>query len=191
VALIVLLRGVNVGGKTFRPTELVRELSELDMLSTGAAGTFVVRAGTTPTQIRKRILEFLPFDAEIMLLTQKQLEALLELNPAGEVPPGDGVRRFLSVSTHPLRPRGVPPIFLPGRNDWQVALMGVAENCAFGYRRPLGERMLYPNEAMEKLFGLPFTTRWWETMELVQSKISPSGVKPAASRGRESARRSS
>jgi uncharacterized protein (DUF1697 family) len=191
VALIVLLRGVNVGGRTLRPTELVRELSDLDIGSIGAAGTFVVRARTTPAELRRRILEFLPFDAEIMLLNPKQLTALLELNPAGEVPPGDGVRRFLSVSTQPLRGKGALHVYLPGRNAWQVVLTGVAENCAFGYRRTLGERMLYPNEAMEKLFGLPFTTRWWETMELVQSKISATALKPAVSRGRASPRRSS
>jgi uncharacterized protein (DUF1697 family) len=182
VALIVLLRGVNVGGKTFRPTELVRELSDLDMMSIGAAGTFVVRARTTPSQIRKRILESLPFDAEVMLLTQRQLAGLLALNPASEVPSGEGVRRFLSVSTHPLRAKEHPPVYLPGRSDWQVVLKGVTENCAFGYSRSWGERMLYPNEAMEKLFGLPFTTRWWETMELVHSRIFPAEVKSALSR---------
>ena len=44
MALVVLLRGVNVGGhRTFRPTVLVRRLESLDVVNVGAAGTFVVR----------------------------------------------------------------------------------------------------------------------------------------------------
>jgi hypothetical protein len=43
VALVVLLRGVNVGGhKTFRPSLLVEQLKHLDAVNIGAAGTFVV-----------------------------------------------------------------------------------------------------------------------------------------------------
>ena len=41
----VFLRGVNVGGhRTFRPSILAKELSKLDIVNVGAAGTFVVRA---------------------------------------------------------------------------------------------------------------------------------------------------
>lgn len=44
MALVVLLRGVNVGGhRTLRPTELAKELAGLDAVNIGAAGTFVIR----------------------------------------------------------------------------------------------------------------------------------------------------
>jgi uncharacterized protein (DUF1697 family) len=44
MALVVLLRGVNVGGhKTFRPKRLAERLRDLDVVNIGAAGTFVVR----------------------------------------------------------------------------------------------------------------------------------------------------
>lgn len=40
MALVVLLRGVNVGGhRTFRPTMLTEELKHLDAINIGAAGT--------------------------------------------------------------------------------------------------------------------------------------------------------
>ena len=43
MALVVFLKGVNVGGhKTFRPSVMAREL-QLDAVSIGAAGTFVIR----------------------------------------------------------------------------------------------------------------------------------------------------
>ena len=50
MALVVFLRGVNVGGhKTFRPAALARELAALDLVNVGAAGTFVVRAAIGQT----------------------------------------------------------------------------------------------------------------------------------------------
>ena len=53
VALVVLLRGVNVGGhKTFRPTTLTKQLKHLDAVNIGAAGTFVIRQRVTRMQLR-------------------------------------------------------------------------------------------------------------------------------------------
>jgi hypothetical protein len=44
MALIVFLRGINVGGhKTFRPSMLARELAAYDVVNVGAAGILVVR----------------------------------------------------------------------------------------------------------------------------------------------------
>ena len=43
MALVVLLRGVNVGGhKAFQPSALAKELADFDVVNVGAAGTFVV-----------------------------------------------------------------------------------------------------------------------------------------------------
>ena len=48
MALVVLLRGVNVGGhRTFRPAILAEQLKHLDAINIGAAGTFVVRQPVT------------------------------------------------------------------------------------------------------------------------------------------------
>lgn len=45
MASIVFLRAVNVGGhKSFRPSALAAQVAALDVVSIGAAGTFVVRA---------------------------------------------------------------------------------------------------------------------------------------------------
>jgi hypothetical protein len=42
VALVVFLRGVNVGGhRTFRPTTLTKQLTHLDALNIGAAANFI------------------------------------------------------------------------------------------------------------------------------------------------------
>ena len=44
MALVVLLRGINVGGhRAFRPKLLAGDLGRFDVVNIGAAGTFVVR----------------------------------------------------------------------------------------------------------------------------------------------------
>ncbi|MBY0496071.1 MAG: DUF1697 domain-containing protein [Cyanobacteria bacterium] len=41
MALVVFLRGVNVGGhRTFRPAALAKQLEHLGAINIGAAGTF-------------------------------------------------------------------------------------------------------------------------------------------------------
>jgi hypothetical protein len=68
MALVVFLRGVNVGGhRTFRPSILARELSGYDVLNVGAAGTFVVREPGSRAKFRSALLRKLPFEAEILL----------------------------------------------------------------------------------------------------------------------------
>jgi hypothetical protein len=68
MALVVFLRGVNVGGhRRFRPSILARELSGYDVLNVGAAGTFVVRKPGSRAKFRTALLRKLPFEAEIML----------------------------------------------------------------------------------------------------------------------------
>src|SRR6266849_10546746 len=67
VALVVFLRGVNVGGhKTFRPSVLARELSDFDVVNVGAAGTFVVRKPGSRAKFRAALLLKLPFEAEVV-----------------------------------------------------------------------------------------------------------------------------
>ena len=44
MALIVFLRGINVGGhRAFRPSVLAKELGIYDAVNVGAAGTLVIR----------------------------------------------------------------------------------------------------------------------------------------------------
>ncbi|MBA3914614.1 MAG: hypothetical protein H0X25_12370, partial [Acidobacteriales bacterium] len=68
MALVVFLRGVNVGGhRSFRPSVLARELSDYDVVNIGAAGTFVVRHPESRAQFRTALLGKLPFKTEVML----------------------------------------------------------------------------------------------------------------------------
>ena len=53
MALVVLLRGINVGGhRIFRPSTLAAHLKHLDAVNIGAAGTLVVRRPLSRTRLR-------------------------------------------------------------------------------------------------------------------------------------------
>ena len=82
MALVVLLRGVNVGGhKTFRPTILTEQLKHLDAVNIGAAGTFVIRQPVTRARLRAELARRLPFDAEIIICQGKEILGLMSQNP--------------------------------------------------------------------------------------------------------------
>src|SRR6202163_517575 len=109
MALIVFLRGVNVGGhRTFRPSIVARELSDYDVLNVGAAGTFVVRKPGSRAKFRTALLRKLPFEAEIVLCDGRDLMRLETENPFGAWPvccpcphhPVAGALR-VSVTAHP------------------------------------------------------------------------------------------
>src|SRR5947208_4141883 len=91
VALVVFLRGVNVGGhRTFRPSILAREMSGYDVVNVGAAGTFVVRKPGSRGKFRTALLRKLPFEAEVVLCEDRDLIRLETANPfRSERPPSD------------------------------------------------------------------------------------------------------
>ena len=77
MALVVFLRGVNVGGhRTFRPTTLAKQLEHLDALNIGAAGTFVIRQPITQAKLRAEFASRLPFDTEIVICQGREIVRL-------------------------------------------------------------------------------------------------------------------
>jgi uncharacterized protein (DUF1697 family) len=165
MASVVFLRGVNVGGhRTFRPGVLARELAAFDAVNVGAAGTFVVRTAVGPTTLRAELLRRLPFEAEVMICPARDVLKLAREEPFPDEPSGAGVGRFVSVLAK--RPRTLPPfpICRPAGDDWQVQVVGVSGRFALSLRRPMGPRVVYPNEVVEKNFGVPATTRNWDTV---------------------------
>ncbi len=162
---VVFLRGVNVGGhKAFRPSSVVRKLAALRVASVGAAGTFVVRTRASPTEVRARFLECLPFEARMMICGARELTDLVKSDPfsAPSLKTADG--QFLSVLE--TRPRRLPPLpyRAPEGRDWKVGVIAVRGRFVVSVMRRVGKTLLYPNEVVERYFGLPATTRSWATV---------------------------
>jgi hypothetical protein len=165
MALVVFLRGVNVGGhKAFQPSALARELADFDVVNVGAAGTFVIRRAVSQRVLRAELGCRLPFEAEAMICPGRELTALASADSWAAEPCGDGVDRFVSVLA--ARPRTLPvlPFSRPADENWQVKIVGVPGRYALSYRRRLDLRGIYPNEVVEMSLGVSATTRNWNTI---------------------------
>src|SRR5215469_14166030 len=98
MTLVAFLRGANVGGhRRFRPSVLAREMSSYDVISVGAAGTFVVRKPGSAAKFRSALLRKLPFVAEVMLCDGRGLIRLETQNPFAAEPAPPDVVRFVSI----------------------------------------------------------------------------------------------
>src|SRR5438067_2161923 len=98
MALVVLLKGVNVGGyRRFRPSELAKALERFDVVNVGATGTFVVRKPPSRGVLRAELARRLPFDAEVMICDGRDVLRLISSDPFARWPTGPAVVRFVSV----------------------------------------------------------------------------------------------
>ena len=74
------------------------------------------------------------------------------------------MRRFVTVMTKAPRPIPRLPVRKPAGDDWQVSVVAVSGSFALSLWRRLGRSIVYPNEVVEKAFGVPATTRSWDTL---------------------------
>jgi uncharacterized protein (DUF1697 family) len=164
VALVVFLRGVNVGGhRTFRPSILARQLSDYDVVNVGAAGTFVVRKPGSRARFRAALLRKLPFETEVMLCDGRDLMRLETENPFGTAPSRPDVVRFVSILSKAGRVRASIPIALPPRGKWLLRVVASQNRFVFGVYRRHMKTIGYLGQ-IDKLVGAPVTTRNWNTI---------------------------
>ena len=167
MALVVFLRGVNVGGhRTFRPSILARELSNYDVVNVGAAGTLVVRKPGSRAQFRAELLQRLPFEAEVVLCDGRDLIRLEMENPFGTEPSRPDIVRFVSILSKAGRVRPSIPLALPQGGEWFVRIIASTNRFVFGVYRRHMKTITYLGQ-IDKLFGVPATTRNWNTITAI------------------------
>lgn len=176
MALVVFLRGVNVGGhRTFRPSILARQMSRYDVVNVGAAGTFVVRKPGPRAEFRTALLRKLTFEAEVVMCDGRDLMRLETENPfAAEASPPDVVR-FVSILSKTGGVRVPLPVSFPKEGEWLVRVMASEGRFVFGmYRRQM--KTIGHLGQIDKLYGVPATTRNWNTilaiLRILKSPVS-------------------
>ena len=164
MALVVFLRGVNVGGhRRFRPSMLARELSRYDVVNIGATGTFVVRKPGSRATVRAALARKLPFEAQISICESRDILSLASNHPFGAEPPRADVTWFVSILPTPARSGPTLPIALPPGAEWLVRIVEARGRFVFGaYRRHM-KTIGYLGQ-IDRLFGAPATTRNWNTI---------------------------
>ena len=167
MALVVFLRGVNVGGhRAFRPTTLAERLRHLDAVNVGAAGTFVIRQPVSRAQLRVEVARRLPFETEIMICRGREIVRLLshDFFAAHQMRP-DFVR-FVSVMSRLPRSKSRLPTQLPPDGKWLVKVLARDERFVVGvYRRQM--KAIGCLGTLDRLLGVPVTTRSWSTITAI------------------------
>ncbi len=164
MALVVFLRGINVGGhRTFRPSLLARDLSAYDVVNVGAAGTLLVRKPVSRTKFLAELRRKLPFEAVVSCCDVRDLLQLQIDNPFGSEPFDKGVVRFVSILSKASRSKESLPVAFPPGEKWFVRIMGARERLVFGVYRRHMKTIGYLGE-IDRFFGAPATTRSWSTI---------------------------
>jgi uncharacterized protein (DUF1697 family) len=167
MALVVFLRGVNVGGhRTFRPSMLAEQLKDYDVVNIGAAGTFVIRKKISEARLRAELLGRLPFEATVMICKSHELTSLASGGPFAGQPSRPDVVRFVSILEK--RPRVLPsiPISLPPDGRWILRILATQNRFLFGlYRRQM--KAISFLSSIDRIFGVSATTRNWNTITTI------------------------
>ncbi|PYL54325.1 MAG: hypothetical protein DMF29_06485 [Verrucomicrobia bacterium] len=167
VSSVVFLRAVNVGGTNLcRPAVLAKQLGKFDVVNIGAVGTFVVRENVSESALRAAIAKKLPFKCEIMICPAKAIVDLTRKDPFARQPSGPDITRFMSVLHK--RPVKMPPLplNLPSDNDRLLKIIAIQNQFVLGLYRRQMKAIGYLGK-IEKILGVPVTTRSWNTIEKV------------------------
>jgi uncharacterized protein (DUF1697 family) len=167
MALVVFLRGVNVGGhRRFRPSLLAKELSAYGVVNVGAAGTLVVRKPGSQAKFRAELVRKLPFETEVFFCDSRDLIRLEAENPFGTEPSRPDTVRFVTILPKGGRLQTSIPIALPSSGGWLVRVIASRDRFVFGeYRRHM-KTIGYLGQ-LDRLCGVRGTTRNWNTITTI------------------------
>lgn len=174
MALVVFLRGVNVGGhRTFRPSVVARSLRSFDVVNVGAAGTFVVRKPQTRTQLRYALRRQLPVETEMAMCDGADVLRLITQHPFDSIAESSDVVHFVSVLARAPKARPSLPLTLSADGEWLVRVLGSTDRFVYGVYRRRMKTIGYLGQ-LDKLFGALATTRSWSTIVSVARILDPS-----------------
>jgi uncharacterized protein (DUF1697 family) len=192
MAHVVFLRAVNVGkANRCRPAAIAKQLARFGVINIGAVGTFVVRKDVSESALRTAIAKKLPFKSQIMICPARDVIKLASKDPFARQPSGPDITRFVSVLAKPLRraigsdlhqtlnlksaigrircgenqPFDVP-LSLPSDYDWLLKIIAIQDRFVLGLYRRQMKAISYLGK-IEKLLGVPTTTRNWNTIQKV------------------------
>jgi|SRR5437667_11489614 len=188
---VAFLRAVNVGkANRCQPASIAKDLAKFGVVNIGAVGTFVVRKDVSESTLRAAIVRSLPFETEIMICPARDIVKLSSKDPFSGQPSGPDITRFVSVAAKPLRggirsdlhqtstaspartikpqTSQLPPVplSLPSDDDWLLKIIAIQDRFVLGLYRRQMKAISYLGK-IEKLLGVPATTRNWNTIKKV------------------------
>jgi hypothetical protein len=137
MALIVFLRGINVGGhRTLRPSILARDLGAYDVVNVGTAGTLVVSNPGSRADFLSSLRRKLPAGAVVAFCDSRDLVRLEMEHVFKNEQPRPDLAQFVSVLSKAGRSKASFPAVIPEDGEWFVKIIGSRSRLVFGvYRR--------------------------------------------------------
>ncbi|PYL34704.1 MAG: hypothetical protein DMF38_07320 [Verrucomicrobia bacterium] len=164
---VVFLRAVNVGGANrCQPAAIAKQLAKFGVVNIGAVGTFVVREDVSESTLRAAFARKLPFKCEIMICPARDIIKLTSKNPFARQPSDEKIARFVNVLAKRLPAPPALPLSLPSSDDWLLKIIAIQDRFVVGLYRRQMKAISYLGK-IEKLLGVPATTRNWNTIEKV------------------------
>ena len=122
--------------------------------------------------MRKAILRKLPIKCDVMICPAKPIVDLVRNNPLKNEKTDKDRRVFLTVMSE--APAKLPklPIYFPNKEKWEVGLVWISRTLVLSLWRRLRDNPLYPNQIIEKQFGVKTTTRTWDTIEKIAKVLA-------------------
>ena len=181
MAHVAFLRAVNVGkANRCQPAVIAKQLTKFGVINVGAVGTFVVREDVSESTLRTAIAKKLPFKCEIMICPAHDIIKLASKHPPfSRQPSGPDIVRFVTILHRPLRGRTRSDLHQTSNiehqtsDDWLLKIIAIQGRFVLGLYRRQMKAISYLGK-IEKLLGMPATTRNWNTIEKIV-KILRSG----------------
>ena len=176
---VVFLRGVNVGGANrCQPAAIAKQLAKFGVVNIGAVGTFVVRENVSESTLRAAIAKELPFKCEIMICPARDIIKLSSKDPFSEQPSGPDITRFVNVLAKRLPTLPPLPLTLPSDDEWLLKIIAIQDRFVLGLYRRQMKAISYLGK-IEKLLGVPATTRNWNTIQKVVQILTDTSAQVA------------
>jgi len=173
MAHVAFLRAVNVGkANRCQPAVIAKQLTKFGVINVGAVGTFVVREDVSESTLRTAIAKKLPFKCEIMICPAHDIIKLASKHPFSRQPSGPDIVRFVTILHKPLRGRTRSDLHQTSNiehqtsDDWLLKIIAIQGRFVLGLYRRQMKAISYLGK-IEKLLGVPATTRSWNTIEKV------------------------
>jgi uncharacterized protein (DUF1697 family) len=164
---VVFVRALNVGGANrCQPAIIAKQLARFGVVNVGAVGTFVVRENVNESALRNAIAKKLPFKCEIMICRASDIIKLAASDPFSKQPSGPDITHFVSVLAKRPRPFSPLPLSLPSDDEWLLKIIAIQDRFVLGLYRRQMKAISYLGK-IEKLLGVPATTRNWNTIDKV------------------------
>jgi uncharacterized protein (DUF1697 family) len=168
---VAFLRGINVGGqKLVKMEELNRSFTALGFKNVKTliqSGNVIFESPETPeavllVKIGKKLEKDLGLQVPLMLQTLSGIAALVKEDPFRMVKAGADVKRYVAFFSEDPRFHPTLPLKSPKKD---LEILAATKRLAFCLAFPVGDGHYgFPNAFLESEFGVPATTRNWNTL---------------------------